>query len=58
MSPRARMMLLAILLPPAAVGLRRGAGPEFFTCVVLTLCLYLPGAVYAVLDLRKPMRPV
>ena len=41
-------LLLCLLLPPAAVGMRFGADRRFFTCVILTLCLYVPGAVYAV----------
>ena len=52
-SPRVLMVLLAVLLPPLAVGLRKGAGNEFFTCVVLTLLGFVPGVVYALWVLRS-----
>lgn len=53
MSPRVTMLLLALFFPPLAVGLRRGAGPEFFLCVFLTLCAFVPGVVYALIVLRS-----
>jgi len=48
-----KMYLIALLLPPLAVGLRKGAGIEFFHCVILTLFFYVPGMVYAVLCVRS-----
>ena len=48
------MLLLAVFFPPIAVGLRRGAGNEFFICVMLTLCAFLPGVAYALWVIRSP----
>ncbi len=53
LSPRVTMVLLALFLPPLAVGLRKGAGSEFFVCVMLTLCAFVPGVVYALWVLRS-----
>ncbi len=39
-------MLLAILLPPVAV-LLRGKPVESVLCLILTLCFWLPGMIYA-----------
>ena len=52
MTARTKMLLLAVFVPPIAVGLLKGAGTEFFTCVILTLCFFVPGVVYAVLCVR------
>ena len=53
MSANTKMILLAVLCPPVAVGLRRGAGTEFFVCVILTVFGVLPGSVYALWELRS-----
>ncbi|PRQ43472.1 putative proteolipid membrane potential modulator [Rosa chinensis] len=41
-------ILLAILLPPLGVVIRYGCGVEFWICLLLTLCGYIPGIIYAV----------
>ena len=35
------------LVPPLGVFWQFGCGLEFWLCVVLTLCGYLPGVIYA-----------
>lgn len=42
-------IILAILLPPAAVFLHDGIGTTFWISVLLTLLFYLPGIIYALL---------
>ena len=42
-------IILAILLPPLAVGLLYGIGPEFLISLLLWLLLYIPGLIYALI---------
>mmetsp|Transcript_3851 Transcript_3851/g.8862 ORF Transcript_3851/g.8862 Transcript_3851/m.8862 type:complete len:90 (+) Transcript_3851:77-346(+) len=37
----------AYFLPPLGVFWRFGCGMQFFICLILTLCGYLPGILYA-----------
>ncbi|CAO2836849.1 unnamed protein product [Amaranthus hypochondriacus] len=46
-------ILLAILLPPLGVFLKYGCKAEFWICVLLTLCAYIPGIVFAIWVLTK-----
>jgi len=41
------LVIMAIVLPPLAVGLKAGVGSQFILNVVLTLCVYLPGQLHA-----------
>ena len=41
--------ILAVLLPPLAVGLWRGIGSDFWINLLLTLLLYLPGIIHAII---------
>ena len=41
-------MIIAILLPPLAVGIKAGIGFHLFLKSVLTLLLYLPGPLRAI----------
>jgi uncharacterized membrane protein YqaE (UPF0057 family) len=41
------MVILAILLPPLAVGLKDGIGLMFVLSILLTLCFGLPGIIFA-----------
>jgi uncharacterized membrane protein YqaE (UPF0057 family) len=41
------LVLIAILLPPLAVGLKAGIGFHLFLNIVLTLLVYLPGLLHA-----------
>ena len=42
-------IILAILIPPLAVGLLYGIGTEFWISLVLTLLFIVPGIVYALI---------
>ena len=42
------LVIIAILLPPLAVGLKAGIGFQLFLNIVLTLLVWLPGMVHAV----------
>ncbi len=39
--------VLAVLMPPLSVFLKRGAGGAFWLNVLLTLLAYVPGVVHA-----------
>lgn len=41
--------ILAILLPPLAVGLWRGIGSDFWINILLTLLFYIPGLIHAII---------
>ena len=43
------LVILAILLPPLAVGLHRGIGTEFWISLLLTILFWIPGVIYALL---------
>ena len=42
-------VIIAILLPPVAVFLKRGAGMALVINIVLTICLFVPGLIHALL---------
>lgn len=41
------LIIAAILLPPLAVGLKRGIGMSLVISIILTLLFYLPGLIHA-----------
>ena len=41
------LAIIAVLLPPLAVGLKAGIGFQLLLNIILTLILYLPGLVHA-----------
>jgi len=41
------LIVLAILLPPIAVFLKKGAGKDLVINIILCLCFYLPGIIHA-----------
>jgi uncharacterized membrane protein YqaE (UPF0057 family) len=43
------LIILAILIPPLAVGLKEGIGSRFWISLLLTLLFFLPGVIYALL---------
>ena len=47
------LVILAILLPPLAVGLKKGIGGAFVLSVILWLVFYVPGLVYALYVIFK-----
>lgn len=40
-------IVLALLLPPVAVAMKRGIGRSFLIAILLTLLGHLPGVIYA-----------
>lgn len=43
------LVILAILLPPLAVGLKSGLGKSFFINLILTILLWIPGVIHALI---------
>lgn len=43
------LVVLAFLLPPAAVALKSGFGQSFVINLILTLLMWLPGVIHALL---------
>lgn len=41
------LVIIAILLPPLAVGLKAGIGGAFILNLILTLIFYIPGMLHA-----------
>jgi uncharacterized membrane protein YqaE (UPF0057 family) len=47
------LVIIAILLPPLAVGLKAGVGGALILNIVLTLLFYLPGLLHALYVVLK-----
>ena len=47
------LVIIAILIPPLAVGLKKGIGGALILNIVLTLLLYLPGLLHALYCIFK-----
>lgn len=43
------LVVLAFLLPPAAVALKNGIGTPFILNLVLTLLMWIPGVIHALI---------
>ena len=43
------LVVLAFLLPPAAVALRDGIGTSFVINLILTLFMWIPGVIHALM---------
>ncbi len=43
------LVLLAIILPPAAVAVKSGIGFQFVLNILLTLLAWLPGVIHALI---------
>jgi len=41
------LVIIAILIPPLAVGLKKGIGLHLVLSIVLTLIFYVPGLLHA-----------
>ncbi len=41
------LVIIAILLPPLAVGLKEGVGGQLVLSIILTICFYVPGLLHA-----------
>ncbi len=48
------LIIIAILLPPLAVGLKRGVGAALLLNIILTLLFWLPGLLHAVYVVLQP----
>ncbi len=46
-------IILAILIPPLAVGINKGIGGAFLINLILTLIFWLPGVIHAFWVLSK-----
>lgn len=42
------LVIIAVLLPPLAVGLKEGVGPHLVISILLTLLFWLPGILHAI----------
>ncbi len=47
------LIIIAILIPPLAVGLKAGIGGALLLNIVLTLLFYLPGLLHALYVVLK-----
>lgn len=47
------LIIIAILLPPLAVGLKSGVGGALVLNIVLTLLFYIPGLLHALYVVLK-----
>jgi uncharacterized membrane protein YqaE (UPF0057 family) len=47
------LVIIAILLPPLAVGLKTGFGSSFIIGLILWLLFYFPGLIYALYVVLK-----
>lgn len=43
------LVIIAIILPPLAVGLNSGIGKSFFINLILTILLWIPGVIHALI---------
>ncbi|MCD6116145.1 YqaE/Pmp3 family membrane protein [bacterium] len=47
------LIILAIILPPLAVYLKKGVKKDFWINILLTICFYLPGIIHALYLITK-----
>jgi uncharacterized membrane protein YqaE (UPF0057 family) len=47
------LIIIAILIPPLAVGLKKGIGMDLIINIVLTLIFYIPGLIHAIYLILK-----
>ncbi len=47
------MIIIAILIPPLAVFLKRGVGMALLISIILTLLFYIPGLIHALYVILK-----
>lgn len=43
------LIILAIILPPVSVALKKGAGKDLLINIILTLFFYIPGLIHALI---------
>lgn len=47
------LIIIAIFIPPLAVGLKAGIGGSLVINIILTLLFYIPGLIHAILVILK-----
>ena len=47
------LIIIAILIPPLAVGLKAGIGGQLFLNIILTILFWLPGLLHALYVILK-----
>tara|TARA_Y100001933_G_scaffold247629_1_gene280698 strand:- start:169 stop:342 length:174 start_codon:yes stop_codon:yes gene_type:complete len=47
------LVIIAILIPPLAVGLKKGIGGALILNIILTILFYLPGLLHALYCIFK-----
>ncbi len=47
------LIIIAIFLPPLAVGLKTGIGGPLIINIILTLLFYIPGLIHAIIVIMK-----
>lgn len=47
------LIIIAILIPPLAVGLKAGIGGALLLNIILTILLYVPGLIHALWVILK-----
>ena len=52
-SQKILLIILAILLPPIAVFLKKGAGTDLLINIVLTILFFIPGVLHALYLILK-----
>ncbi|MDX1581105.1 MAG: YqaE/Pmp3 family membrane protein [Alphaproteobacteria bacterium] len=52
-SQKILLIILAILLPPVAVFLKKGAGTDLLLNIVLTILFFIPGVLHALYVILK-----
>ena len=47
------LIILALLIPPLAVFLKKGVGKDFFINLLLTIIIWIPGMIHALYVVTK-----
>ena len=50
---RILLIIVAIILPPLAVGIKQGLGVSLLINILLTLILYVPGLIHALIVILR-----
>ncbi|MGK0299105.1 MAG: uncharacterized membrane protein YqaE (UPF0057 family) [Gammaproteobacteria bacterium] len=53
MNNKILLIILSILLAPAAVYIKRGAGKDFIINIILCFIFYIPAVIHALILVRK-----
>lgn len=47
------LIIIAVFIPPLAVGLKTGIGMPLLINIILTILFYLPGLIHAIIVIMK-----